>query len=87
MGVEHGGQGYGLAELAVVLEELGRWCTPGPLLPTVIAAVAVDRWAGDPRVRTVAPAHGLTLVGVRYPDDPAEYGSRATQTRNLRAAR
>jgi 3-oxochol-4-en-24-oyl-CoA dehydrogenase len=47
VGVEHGGQGYGLAELAVVLEELGRWCAPGPLLPTVIAAVAVDRWAGD----------------------------------------
>jgi alkylation response protein AidB-like acyl-CoA dehydrogenase len=45
--VEHGGQGYGVAELAVVLEELGRWCAPGPLLPTVIAAVAVDRWAGD----------------------------------------
>jgi alkylation response protein AidB-like acyl-CoA dehydrogenase len=45
--VEQGGQGYGVAELAVVLEELGRWCAPGPLLPTVIAAVAVDRWAGD----------------------------------------
>ncbi|MGH9214850.1 MAG: acyl-CoA dehydrogenase family protein, partial [Acidimicrobiales bacterium] len=46
VGAQHGGQGYGLAELAVVLEELGRWCAPGPLLPTVIAAVAVDRWAG-----------------------------------------
>ena len=29
---EHGGQGYGLPELAVVLEELGRVCAPGPIL-------------------------------------------------------
>ncbi|MGH9110998.1 MAG: acyl-CoA dehydrogenase family protein, partial [Acidimicrobiales bacterium] len=48
VGADHGGQGYGLAELAVVLEELGRWCAPGPFLPTVIAAVAIDRWGGDP---------------------------------------
>ena len=43
-----GGQGYGLPELAVVLEETGRGCLPGPLLPTTVAAVAVDRWGGDP---------------------------------------
>jgi len=34
---------------------------------------------------TVAPAHGLTLVEVRYPDDPAEYAPRAELTRNRRA--
>ncbi len=33
---------------------------------------------------TVAPAHGLTLVAVGYPDDPAEYASRAARTRRLR---
>jgi tRNA pseudouridine38-40 synthase len=33
---------------------------------------------------TVAPAHGLTLVAVGYPDDRAEYGHRAAQTRRLR---
>ncbi|GAB3140092.1 tRNA pseudouridine(38-40) synthase TruA [Micromonospora sonneratiae] len=33
---------------------------------------------------TVAPAHGLTLVAVGYPDDPAEYARRADQTRRLR---
>ncbi len=37
-----GGQGYGLAELAVVLEQLGRACAPGPFLPTVAAIAAVD---------------------------------------------
>jgi tRNA pseudouridine38-40 synthase len=33
----------------------------------------------------VAPPHGLTLVAVGYPDDPAEYGARAELTRNRRA--
>ncbi|MER7890328.1 tRNA pseudouridine(38-40) synthase TruA [Micromonospora sp. NPDC094482] len=35
---------------------------------------------------TVAPAHGLTLVAVGYPDDPAEYARRADLTRRLRVA-
>src|SRR3954466_1259544 len=34
----HGGQGYGMVELAVVLEELGRAMAPGPFVPTVVAA-------------------------------------------------
>ena len=33
-----GGQGFGLSELAVVLEELGHALFPGPVLPTVLAA-------------------------------------------------
>jgi tRNA pseudouridine38-40 synthase len=33
---------------------------------------------------SVAPAHGLTLVAVAYPDDPAEYAERAEATRRLR---
>jgi tRNA pseudouridine38-40 synthase len=32
----------------------------------------------------VAPPHGLTLVAVGYPADPAEYAARAELTRNLR---
>ncbi|MCX7619330.1 MAG: acyl-CoA dehydrogenase [Acidimicrobiales bacterium] len=34
----HGGEGFGFAELAVVVEELGRACTPGPFLPTAMVA-------------------------------------------------
>lgn len=33
---------------------------------------------------TVAPPHGLTLVAVGYPDDPAQYARRARATRRLR---
>src|SRR5260370_7989473 len=35
---EDGGQGYGLPELAVALEELGRALVPGAFLPTVFAS-------------------------------------------------
>lgn len=44
---EHGGSGFGLAELAVVLEAQGRELCPGPFLPTVAAAVVIDRCASD----------------------------------------
>ena len=44
---QHGGQGYGLPELVVVLEELGRVCAPGPILATVVAVAAIDRWGID----------------------------------------
>jgi alkylation response protein AidB-like acyl-CoA dehydrogenase len=38
---EDGGQGYGLPELAVALEELGRSLLPGAFLPTVFASAAL----------------------------------------------
>jgi alkylation response protein AidB-like acyl-CoA dehydrogenase len=41
-----GGSGYGLEELVVVVEELGRAVAPGPFVPTVIAS-AVLVAAGD----------------------------------------
>ncbi|WP_415646958.1 tRNA pseudouridine(38-40) synthase TruA [Stackebrandtia soli] len=33
---------------------------------------------------TVAPPHGLTLVAVGYPDDPAAWSARQTETRRVR---
>jgi 3-oxochol-4-en-24-oyl-CoA dehydrogenase len=45
-----GGEGYGLVELAVVLEELGRALLPGPLLPTLVVAAVVGRY-GDAGAR------------------------------------
>src|SRR5580700_3559337 len=39
-----GGQGFGLSELAVVLEELGYSLFPGPLLPTVVTAAVISRY-------------------------------------------
>jgi alkylation response protein AidB-like acyl-CoA dehydrogenase len=38
-----GGQGFGLNELSVVLEELGYALFPGPVLPTVLVAAVIAR--------------------------------------------
>ncbi|MGO9872957.1 MAG: acyl-CoA dehydrogenase [Acidimicrobiia bacterium] len=44
---EHnGGAGYGLVEQAVVIEELGRACAPGPYLATALAAAVLDEVDG-----------------------------------------
>src|ERR1700748_2806080 len=40
---EHGGSGYGLPELVVVIEELGRAVAPGPFVPTVSASAVIAR--------------------------------------------
>jgi alkylation response protein AidB-like acyl-CoA dehydrogenase len=40
---EHGGSGYGLPELVVVIEELGRAVAPGPFVPTVIASATIAK--------------------------------------------
>ncbi|MCB1027056.1 MAG: acyl-CoA/acyl-ACP dehydrogenase, partial [Microthrixaceae bacterium] len=37
----HGGSGFGLEELVVVAEELGRRVAPGPFVPTVIASATL----------------------------------------------
>ncbi len=46
----HGGQGFTLAETAVVVEELGHAMFPGPLLPTLLVSAVLVRHA-DERVR------------------------------------
>src|SRR5581483_6714899 len=40
---EHGGSGFGLSELAIILEAQGHELCPGPFLPTVTAALVIDR--------------------------------------------
>ena len=40
---EHGGQGLGMVELCVLLEELGYAVTATPLLPTALAALAIQQ--------------------------------------------
>lgn len=42
MAEEHGGLGLGLVELAVVAEEMGRACLPGPFISTLWAASLIE---------------------------------------------
>lgn len=57
-----GGAGYGLLELAVVVEELGRTLAPGPFLPTVLTSAVLHR-AGHP-AHLAALADGTTTGAV-----------------------
>jgi 3-oxochol-4-en-24-oyl-CoA dehydrogenase len=54
----YGGSGFGLPELVVVLEELGRAVAPGPLLPTVLAGALIQAGASEPLAKALLP--GLT---------------------------
>ena len=56
IGEDFGGSGFGLAELAVVLECQGRQLCPGPFLPSVSAAVVIDRCAPESIRAQLLPA-------------------------------
>jgi alkylation response protein AidB-like acyl-CoA dehydrogenase len=65
---EFGGQGFGLAELAVVTEELGRAVAPGPFLPTVLAAAVISEAGTDEQRQRWLPGlcsgSAIAAVGV-----------------------
>ena len=44
---EHGGSGFGIEELAIVVEQLGRTLAPGPFVPTVIASAVLAAAGGE----------------------------------------
>ena len=44
---EYGGSGFGLPELVVVVEELGRAVAPGPFVPTVTASAVIAATASS----------------------------------------
>nr|CRL68531.1 acyl-CoA dehydrogenase [Mycolicibacter nonchromogenicus] len=63
---EYGGSGFGLSELAVVVEVAGRELCPGPFLRTVSAAVVIDRSAPDSVRAELLPglADGTTVAAL-----------------------
>lgn len=81
---EFGGQGFGLPELAVVLEELGAAVASGPFLPTVIASAVIAEVGTDEQKRALLPGlcAGTLTAGVQV----AEAGPRRPGARVLIAA-
>jgi len=53
---DHGGSGYGLPELLIVAEQLGRAIAPGPFVPTVIASAMIAAAAPGDLQRRLLPA-------------------------------
>jgi alkylation response protein AidB-like acyl-CoA dehydrogenase len=66
---ERGGQGLGAVELAVVAEEAGRVCLPGPLLDAVLGAALLAAASGqDELLGQVCQGHKLvTIARLDYP--------------------
>ena len=79
---EHGGSGYGLPELVVVVEELGRAVAPGPFLSTVIASAVIAAAGPDALRSRLLPvlADGSTRAGVALTSDVAVSDGKATGT-------
>jgi alkylation response protein AidB-like acyl-CoA dehydrogenase len=80
-----GGEGYGLPELAVVLEELGRACAPGPFVPSALAA-AVIQAAGKETAADIVPGLlsgetvGAVALAGRLDAEPDGDGRRVSGT-------
>ena len=77
-----GGSGFGLPELVVVVEELGRAVTPGPFVPTVIASAVIDEVGSDDLAARLLPglADGSVLGGVGLTSDITVRDGRAAGT-------
>jgi alkylation response protein AidB-like acyl-CoA dehydrogenase len=76
----HGGSGFGLPELVVVIEELGRAVAPGPFVPTVIAsAVIAANGTADQQARLLPGLiDGSVTAGVGLAGDVALDGGVAS---------
>src|ERR1700683_2534565 len=80
---EDGGQGYGLPELAVALEELGRALVPGAVLPTVFASAALIAGSATGKLlasladgsKSAAVGLAAGLTGTREAGSAVETGS------------
>jgi alkylation response protein AidB-like acyl-CoA dehydrogenase len=73
---EHGGQGLGFVELAVLLEELGYALAPSPFLGTVLAAMAIETAGSSAQKERWLPAlasgesTGAFAISELVPDAP-----------------
>ena len=69
---ELGGHGFGVLELVVVLEELGRAVAPGPFLPTALAASVIARGADRAQAKALLPplVEGARPAAVALGHDP-----------------
>ena len=76
---ENGGSGYGLEELVVVVEALGRAVAPGPFVPTAIAGAVIAAAGDDDTKARLLPglAAGTTLGAVALGGDVTLADGRA----------
>ena len=84
----HGGSGLGMVETAILLEEMGHAALPGPYLPTVLAARAIEE-AGTNAQRTrwlSAIATGEARATLAFLDADLDWRPEGTRTRAEKSA-
>ena len=77
---EYGGSGFGLPELVVVIEALGRAVAPGPFVPTVVASAVLAHSGSDEQKARLLPGliDGCVAVGVGFSGTVSVSGGVAT---------
>jgi alkylation response protein AidB-like acyl-CoA dehydrogenase len=80
---EAGGSALGLVETAILQEELGRAACPSPYLPTVLAAMAIDRFGSAAQKSRWLPAiaGGSARATVALLERELDWDARSVQTR------
>ncbi|WP_024804259.1 acyl-CoA dehydrogenase [Nocardia sp. BMG51109] len=80
IGARYGGSGYGLPELVIVVEELGRAVAPGPFVPTVIvSAVLAARGTEEQRAELLPGlVDGSVTAGIGFGGDLTVRDGRAS---------
>jgi alkylation response protein AidB-like acyl-CoA dehydrogenase len=76
----HGGSGYGLEELVVVVEQLGRAMAPGPFVPSAIVSAVLVAAADEASKEAYLPglAAGTTFGAVALAGDVTVAGGTVT---------
>lgn len=85
---EHGGAGFGPAELGVLMEEMGRLVTPGPFFASAVLATAVIQEVGSEAHRDEllpALASGEVIATLAIYEEPRGWGLQ-TQTTTARTS-
>src|SRR6201997_4875014 len=74
------GQGYGLPELTIVLEQLGRAAVAGPFLPTVAVSAAIAEVGTDEQRERWLPrlVSGDVIAGIGTNGDVVVYDSKVS---------
>ncbi|MGA7416450.1 MAG: acyl-CoA dehydrogenase [Acidimicrobiales bacterium] len=77
---EHGGSGFGLSELVIIVEELGRAVAPGPFVPTVISSAVIAASAAPADQDRLLPglADGSSIGAVSLKGDVELRGGAAS---------
>ena len=83
---EYGGLGAGLLDLAVVCEEMGRACLPGPFQATVFSSALIDRAASSEQKANYleAIASGSMKATVAQLEETADWDLNAINLKALR---